>query len=132
MVSNRKQEIDRLVSCFGAGDLAQAEQIARRLLAADRQDEEALHLLAQICYRRGRAEESVTLMKELLGLNPAHAPYNNDYGVMLASLGRWTKRLRRMVWRWCSISGMSMRVSTWRWRFSERNRRTGRGSSLID
>lgn len=89
MVSNRKQEIDRLVSCFGAGDLAQAEQIARRLLAADRQDEEALHLLAQICYRRGRAEESVTLMKELLGLNPAHAPYNNDYGVMLASLGRW-------------------------------------------
>ena len=89
MVSNRKQEIDRLVSCFGAGDLAQAEKIARRLLAADRQDEEALHLLAQICYRRGRAEESVTLMKELLGLNPAHAPYNNDYGVMLASLGRW-------------------------------------------
>ena len=87
--SSRKQEIEQLVTSFGAGDLASAEQIARRLLAADQQDEQALHLLAQICYRRGRPEESVELMKELLGLNPARALYNNDYGVMLASLGRW-------------------------------------------
>lgn len=72
-------------------------------------------------------------MKELLGLDPAHAPYNNDYGVMLASLGRWDEAATAYgVAVVLDQRNASMRVSTWRWRFSERNRRTGRGSSLID
>lgn len=87
--SGRQQEIARLASCFGNGDLAGAERIAQRLFIADRQDEEALHLLAQIVFRQGRAAEAVTLMKELFGLDPMQAGYHNDYGVMLASLGRW-------------------------------------------
>lgn len=87
--SDRKREIGQLVTSFAAGDLVAAERIARRLLESGRQDEEALHLLAQIVYRQGRAAESIELMRELLGVNPLQASYNNDYGVMLASLGRW-------------------------------------------
>ncbi len=88
-ISSRRQEIERLASLFGAGDLAGAERIAQRLFIADRKDEEALHLLAQIIFRQGRAMESVTLMQELFGLNPMQAAYHNDFGVMLACLGRW-------------------------------------------
>ena len=88
-ISSRRQEIERLASLFDAGDLAGAESIAQRLFIADRKDEEALHLLAQIIFRQERAMESVTLMEELFGLNPMQAAYHNDYGVMLAFLGRW-------------------------------------------
>lgn len=88
-VSSRNQKIEQLMTCFGVGDLAAAERIALQLLAENRGDEEALHLLAQIVYRQGRAAESVELMKEVLQINPVQASYNNDYGVMLASLGRW-------------------------------------------
>ena len=90
-VSSRQQQLQRLADCFDAGDFVKAELIAHDLLAIDRQDEQALHLLAQIVYRQRRTEESAGLMKNLLNINPAHAGYNNDYGVMLASLGRWNE-----------------------------------------
>ncbi len=89
MRSDRQQQLGRLAVCFGTGELDEAERIAQGLFAADGQDEEALHLLAQIVFRRGRAEESADLMKALLLINPLQAGYSNDYGVMLASLGRW-------------------------------------------
>jgi FkbM family methyltransferase len=87
--SGRAGEIERLAACFEEGDLAAAEEIARRLVAADGRDEEARHLLAQIVFKQGQAPEAVELMKTVLDIDPARAAYNNDYGVMLASLERW-------------------------------------------
>jgi tetratricopeptide (TPR) repeat protein len=85
----RAGKIGRLAACFGAGDLDAAEQIARQLIADDRQDEEALHLFAQIVFKQGRTQESIELMKAVLEIDPMRASYNNDYGVMLASIDRW-------------------------------------------
>jgi FkbM family methyltransferase len=87
--SDRAGKFKRLAACFGAGDLIAAEEIARQLIAENRQDEEALHLLAQIVFKQGRSEESIELMKTMLEIDPTRASYNNDYGVMLASLERW-------------------------------------------
>jgi FkbM family methyltransferase len=87
--SDRAGKIKRLSACFGAGDLTAAEEMARQLIAENRQDEEALHLLAQIVFRQGKSQESIELMKAVLEINPTRSSYNNDYGVMLASQGRW-------------------------------------------
>jgi Flp pilus assembly protein TadD/ADP-heptose:LPS heptosyltransferase len=85
----RAEKIERLAACFGAGDLSAAEEIARQLIVDDRQDEEALHLLAQIVFKQGRPKESIELMKAVLDIDPMRVSYNNDYGVMLASMERW-------------------------------------------
>ena len=86
--SDRKWKIERLAACFGAGDFAAAEDLVRQLLAADPQDEEASYLLAQIVFKRGRAEEAAALMRGVLDADPMRASFHNDYGVMLASLDR--------------------------------------------
>jgi Flp pilus assembly protein TadD len=79
-----------LTDGFEAGDVDAAESLARELVAADRHDEQALYLLARIVFRqKGRAEEAVERMRAVLEIDPANVSYNNDYGVMLASLGRW-------------------------------------------
>ncbi|MDR2614012.1 MAG: FkbM family methyltransferase [Candidatus Accumulibacter sp.] len=93
-VSDRTEKIKRLVGCFEAGELDAAESLARELVASDRHDELALHLLAQTVFKQkkpGQAEEAVDLMKAVLDIDPANVSYNNDYGVMLASLGRWNE-----------------------------------------
>ncbi|MDR0577045.1 MAG: FkbM family methyltransferase [Candidatus Accumulibacter sp.] len=87
--SGRAEKIGRLAACFGAGDFAGAEEIARQLVAADGQDEEALHLLAQILFKENQAPEAVELMRSVLEIDPARVSYNNDYGTMLAAIGRW-------------------------------------------
>ena len=87
----RQLELRKLAEYFGAGDLDRAECIARQLYEADNQDEEALHLLAQIVFQQGRGRESVALMETLFELNPMPAAYHNDFGVMLASLDRWAE-----------------------------------------
>ncbi|MDR2112713.1 MAG: FkbM family methyltransferase [Candidatus Accumulibacter sp.] len=86
---DRAREIRRLAACFEGGDFAAAEDIARRLVAADPRDEEALHLLAQTVFKQERAVEAIELMKAVLDIEPARASYHNDYGVMFASLERW-------------------------------------------
>lgn len=86
---DRQDALSRIAATFSAGDFYQAEQIARQLYQADAADEEALHLLTQIIYRQGRPAEAIDLMSDLIGLNPMHAPYHNDLGVMQASLGQW-------------------------------------------
>ena len=86
---SRQDALSRIANTFSSGDFYQAEQIARQLYQADATDEEALHLLTQIIHRRGRPAEAIDLMSELIGLNPMHAPYHNDLGVMQASLGQW-------------------------------------------
>ncbi|MDR2452924.1 MAG: FkbM family methyltransferase, partial [Candidatus Accumulibacter sp.] len=87
--ADRARKIKRLAACFGAGDLAAAEEIARQLLAADARDGEAAQLLAQIVFKQGRAEEAIEPMRTALDADPLRSSYHNDYGVMLASLGRW-------------------------------------------
>ncbi|MDR0379699.1 MAG: tetratricopeptide repeat protein, partial [Candidatus Accumulibacter sp.] len=93
-MENRTEKIRQLAGCFEAGDLDAAEAIARELAAADPNDAQAPYLLAQIVFKQknpGQATKAVDLMKTALDIDPANASYNNDYGVMLASLGRWSE-----------------------------------------
>ena len=87
--SGRAERIKALAEYFAAGEFGAAAGIARELLVADPQDEEARHLLAQATFRQGYPQEAIALMRAVREIDPARASYHNDYGVMLASVGRW-------------------------------------------
>jgi tetratricopeptide (TPR) repeat protein len=89
--SGRAEKIARLTDCFGAGDWVAAQSVARQLVEADPKDGEARHLLAQIVFKAGKGQEAIDWMRAALELDPLNAAYNNDHGVMLASLGRWSE-----------------------------------------
>ena len=89
MVPSKEEAVKWILSCFAAGRMSDAEQAARLLVKADGDDEVAVHLLAQILHKRGAHGEALDVMQRVLEINPVHAVYHNDYGVMLAALGRW-------------------------------------------
>jgi Flp pilus assembly protein TadD len=88
-VPGKEEAVKWIHSCFAAGRMSDAEQAARLLVQADGDDELAVHLLAQILHQRGAHGEALDVMQHVLEINPVEAVYHNDYGVMLAALGRW-------------------------------------------
>ena len=91
VVPSQRDAVEQILSFFAAGRLPEAERAARLLIEANGNDEEAVHLLAQALNQQGVVAEAVEWMRHLLELNPVHAMYHNDYGVMLAALGRWSE-----------------------------------------
>ncbi|MEI7430145.1 MAG: tetratricopeptide repeat protein [Betaproteobacteria bacterium] len=87
-VSDQQDAVERIISCCAAGRLSEAEREARTLVEANN-DEVAVHLLAQVLNQQGKLAEALEVMQHLLSINLSHAGYHNDYGVMLAALGRW-------------------------------------------
>lgn len=55
---------------FAAGDLNAAEELARRQIAADRDDVGSLNLLAQIALRRGEAQHGLDFLRRALRVQP--------------------------------------------------------------
>lgn len=88
--NDKEQIVSGIAASFRAGDFQQAERLARRL-GAEGNNEQALYLVAQAIYKQNRYAEAVRTMEALLALNPMSAAYHNDYGVMLAALGRWAE-----------------------------------------
>lgn len=88
MVPSKEEAVKWILSCFAAGRMSDAEQAARLLVKADGDDEVAVHL-AQILHKRSAHGEALDVMQRVLEINSVHAVYHNDYGVMLAALGRW-------------------------------------------
>jgi len=70
--------ISHAVSAYNAGQLAEAEQLCRQLLARERDLFDALHLLAVIESRLGRGEDALASYARALALRPgdANALYN--------------------------------------------------------
>ena len=50
--SDRVKKLRRLADCFEAGALKEAESLAREMVAADRHDQQARYLLAQIVFKQ--------------------------------------------------------------------------------
>ena len=71
-----------------AGDFAAAETIYRRLLAADRGDLEALHLLGVVSHQRGDHLGAVAAIREVLAARPDFTPAWQNLVLPLVELGR--------------------------------------------
>ncbi len=71
-----------------AGDLAQAENLYRRILQVDPVQAEALHLLGAIAQQLGKHQVAVDLMGKAVKLKPDYAEAHNNLGIALKALGK--------------------------------------------
>jgi predicted O-linked N-acetylglucosamine transferase (SPINDLY family) len=71
-----------------AGNVAEAEDICRRVLAVVPGFGPAFDVLAQIALLHGRGDDAVALLRQAFEANPQVAGHLNNLGMVLAQLGR--------------------------------------------
>jgi predicted O-linked N-acetylglucosamine transferase (SPINDLY family) len=81
-------DIDQALAHHQAGRLQQAEAIYRRILQAQPDDADALHLLGVVAHQRGEHEAAVTRIRHAIRINPRIAEYHNNLGEALRALGQ--------------------------------------------
>jgi predicted O-linked N-acetylglucosamine transferase (SPINDLY family) len=76
-----------------AGRLGAAEQIYRRILAADPQHADALHLLGVIAHQVGNHAGAVSYISQAIQRDSAKATYHNNLGEAYRALGRFSEAI---------------------------------------
>jgi tetratricopeptide (TPR) repeat protein len=76
-----------------AGRLNQAEQIYRRILEANPQHADALHLLGMIEHAGGRHHTAVELIRKAIAINPNEPHYHSNLGTVLQAQGKLDQAL---------------------------------------
>ncbi len=71
-----------------AGQLPQAEQIYRQILAQQPSYPNALHLLGMLALQTGRPLEAVSLIEQAIAVDPAQAVFHGDLGSAYLVVGR--------------------------------------------
>jgi tetratricopeptide (TPR) repeat protein len=69
-----------------AGQLPQAEEAYRQILAHSPEHPDACHLLGALCLQSGRAREAVELITRAIAINPGIADYYNHLGAAYGAL----------------------------------------------
>ncbi len=82
------ETVRRGQECHRRGDLATAEECYRRVLAADPEHGEALHLLGLIAHATGNPAAAIELFQKAIARVPRQAIYHNSLGNALLSLFR--------------------------------------------
>ena len=77
----------------GAGNLREAEKLARRVLGAVPDQPDALHLLATVARESGRADLAIDLYHRLLHRNPAIPIAQNSLGNLLQERRDWQRAI---------------------------------------
>jgi predicted O-linked N-acetylglucosamine transferase (SPINDLY family) len=83
-----QQALDTAAALHRAGQLAQAEQAYRRILAYDPDHAECVHLLGVIAHQSGRSEAAAKLIGRAILLNERSADFHSNLGTALYALGR--------------------------------------------
>jgi tetratricopeptide (TPR) repeat protein len=78
----------RAVEAYAAGRLGEAEFYSRLVLASDKKQFDALHLLGLIEFQRGRLEEAQSLFRQSARMNPRSAAAHINYALVLQHLDR--------------------------------------------
>lgn len=75
-------------ACFEAGQLHQAEQILRALLAADPRHHGALHLLGMVAFQAGNPAAAIPVIQQAIGIEGSVAEYHSTLGSALLAAGK--------------------------------------------
>jgi tetratricopeptide (TPR) repeat protein len=73
---------------FDAGNLPDAEDKLRALIARAPQRAQAWFLLGRVRHARGDRDAGVDFLHKAIALDPKHAPAHNDLGILLQNQGR--------------------------------------------
>ena len=82
------QALELALAHHAAGRLDQAEELYRRVLAAEPDNPDAMEMLGVAASQRGRHEEGLQLIDRALALRPTAADYHSNRGVVLIALER--------------------------------------------
>jgi predicted O-linked N-acetylglucosamine transferase (SPINDLY family) len=78
---------------YGAGQLAEAEALARQILAAGGPEPNASLLLGVISYQTGRTGAALELFQQTVAANPQLVDAQNNLGCVLVALGRFPEAI---------------------------------------
>ena len=81
-------QFKRAVERFGAKDFEGAEKACRKLLVAQPQHVDALHMLGMILGKAERRTEAVELLARAAAIRPGDAPLQNNLGEIYRQLER--------------------------------------------
>lgn len=87
-MSTIPQSLTTAVAHHQAGRLREAEEIYRKILAANPQEPDALHLMGLISHQAGRHDAAVEQIRRAVGLRPDAARFHNSLAVVYTSLGQ--------------------------------------------
>jgi tetratricopeptide (TPR) repeat protein len=79
---------------FKSGQLGEAEALCRKVIAAQPQNADALHLLGVIAYQTRHYEPAVKLIGRAIAINGAAAQYHNNLGNALRALKRRSEAMQ--------------------------------------
>jgi protein O-GlcNAc transferase len=83
------ETLERAAAANARGDLAEAEALCRRILAARADYFDALHLFGVVQSRRGQRLEALASYDKALAIRPDHAEALNNRGIALKDLKRF-------------------------------------------
>jgi protein O-GlcNAc transferase len=81
------------IRCQQAGQLAEAENLYRQILASDSGHIGSLHNLALIAHRRGQHTEAIALLERAMSLNDLVPACHNSLGTTLCAVGRLSEAI---------------------------------------
>src|SRR5438132_12203955 len=90
--SNLEELLRSALAAHQAGQLQQAEQIYRQILAADQRYAPAWHLLGVLAHQAGRSDVAVQMISNAIQLGLGGDAYNN-LGEALRALGRFNEAI---------------------------------------
>lgn len=70
------------------GQLSEAEEIYRQIIARDSNHADALHLLGAVAAQRGQPEIALGYIERAIAIDASHPDYQNNKGLILANVGR--------------------------------------------
>ncbi len=87
-VPDLNNKIQKALQYHRSGQLQQAEEIYREILAQDKDHPDALHLLGLIAQRVGAYDTAMELISHALRIKPREPYYHNSIGTVFKSLGK--------------------------------------------
>lgn len=87
-MSTSSEPFSQAYACHERGDLAQAEQLYRQVLAAQPRNADAWHLLGLIAYQTGRHAEAAQAIQQAISIQE-QPQYHNHLGAVYATLEQY-------------------------------------------
>ena len=88
-----KEEIDRAVALFHAGNFEDARLVYERILKEDPNHSDALNLLGLVDYSLKNYQQALILFRKAISIYPHHASFHSHLGNTLKELGRYSEAL---------------------------------------
>src|SRR5689334_13406173 len=82
------ETLRRAMAAYAAGNLAQAEFYCRLVVAANKKQFDAVHLLGLIEFQRAHFDKAHQLISRAIKINPRSAKARSNLALVLQNLGR--------------------------------------------